>query len=673
MALSADAGGALRLWGLADGAEEAAVWGGTGSGPVTAACSLHEGAFATARGSLVSVWCPRPGTATGLELAAELCVAGGLSSSSPVTGTALASAAKMIAAGCSDGAMLLWRQGSSGSWEQQPALALADGTAVTTLAFASDASLLAGAAGATVGIWCPASGQQLARQALPAAPIALLWTPAQQLLALTPDGILQPLGGLQQIQQKAGPPAAAESAALAIAPTAASGMRVAAATPAARQKKYVRFAEALQASTEGRTVPLPHRLRGDREFPPPPLPSHPLLHTSRGGSRSTSPVRTPMRRASFATRGLQQPDSAPQAPATTLPVRRLSEVKPIYPILDLRAMRGLQAAAPAPAAVAADASGYSMEHPGELQQPALAHGPASSPALACTAQGSVSSLPAQQQASPAAAPVAQPAAPASAEQPATSADEEERPLQLSLPNPVQRQPPSPPSAGQTSSQRCHTCTAAGEAGSSGPASPAKQALQGGVLEAAAASEKLPALLDASVSVDEGSAAPKVSSARPVSPIKVGVVCTRAAQQQGELQPKEVQLHTGERKRQGAACPHPAHYVLQQSAQHMCIIGTCMKNRLRLRALMLPLRLQCWSWTPRCRCLRRGGSALPACLASAHASGELVSVPLWERRHSRHIRLMTRGTPAQNSLLRRQLQQKQQQRSQLQHRSQRQQQ
>ncbi len=558
MALSADAGGALRLWGLADGTEKAVVWGGTGSGPVTAACSLHDGAFATARGSLVSVWCPRPGTATGLEVAAELCVAGGLSSGSPVTGTALASAAKMIAASCSDGAMLLWRQGSSGSWEQQPALALAGGTAVTTLAFASDASLLAGAAGATVGIWCPASGQQLARQALPAAPIALLWTPAQQLLALTPDGILQPLGALQPEQQQVDSAAVAESAALAPAPVAAAGMGVAAAALPARQRKFVRFAEAPQAVSEDTAVMLPHRLRGGREGPPPPLPSHPLLRSGAGGSRSASPVRDPVRRASLATSGRQQPGAAPKAQTTTLRARSLSEVKPLYPILDLRALRGLQAPVPAPAAPAARTSGCSVDHAGKLQQPAMAHGLASSPPVCCAAQGSMPGLPAQQQAPPAAAPVAQPAAPATAELPATSADEEERPRQLSLPIPVQRQPSSPPSADQTSIQRCDPCKAAVEAGSSRPASPANQLLHGEVPEAAAGSGKLPALLNAVVSVAEDSAAPTVSSVRPASPVKVGVVCTRAAQQQGQLQPEELQLHTGEKNDMAAVCAQALH-------------------------------------------------------------------------------------------------------------------
>ncbi|KAL4443218.1 hypothetical protein ABPG75_010973 [Micractinium tetrahymenae] len=51
-ALTADAGGTLRLWGLADGSELATAWGGSGSGPVSAACFLPDGAVATARGVL---------------------------------------------------------------------------------------------------------------------------------------------------------------------------------------------------------------------------------------------------------------------------------------------------------------------------------------------------------------------------------------------------------------------------------------------------------------------------------------------------------------------------------------------------------------------------------------------------------------------------------------------
>lgn len=575
MALSADAGGALRLWGLADGAQLAAVWGGTGSGPVTSACFLCDGTVATARGSLVSVWRLRLGAATGLELAAELCIASSFGSATGRARTvaALASGAKVLAAGCSDGSMLLWQQSSSGDWQQQPVLTSADGSAATALAFSSDASLLAGAAGAAVGIWSAASGQQLARLALPAAPAALMWTQAEQLLALTATGALQPLGSPRMEQQEAGPATAAmATAARASVVTAPAAAPQAGAAQAAKQKKCVRFAEAPQAATEAlHPEPLPPHCMPARAGPPPPLPLHPLLRgRSTGSSRSSSPVLSPVRKPTATIRGSNQPGATPGTAAAAMPVCRPSRVKPLYPILDFRALRGLQAAAPLPAAPGPAPAGLApapaapavspsctVDQARQLQQPALAGDLAG----LCNKEDGTFSLESKEQPPAEAAEALQPPALPSTAQPEVAADDEAVPRQVRLPAPVQRQCSSLQLASGTSRQRDACTVAAREAGGSRPASPAKQALltqlaalRQEASEAAAELGITPVLCtasDISASASDSCAASRPPSCRPPSPLKLGVACTRAAQQEGQLQTQEVQAHTGATKKGGS--------------------------------------------------------------------------------------------------------------------------
>lgn len=637
LALSADSGGGLKLWSLAGGAQLAAVWGGTGSGPVTAACFLPDVAIATARGGLVSVW-----QSPSLELAAELAVTGGSpvcpasadthsdggSSTSASPGriiTALAAVGELLAVGCSDGATLMWRHQGPSEFVQHallPAPASA-AAAVTALAISRDATLLAAAAGTAVSICCTATGQLLAQQALHAAPVSLMWAgDSGQLLALMPEGRLQPLGAPEPhvpppLLQRAGPRAAAaavEEEDLATAGMAAGLLQpahgaavAAAAAVASRQKKSVRFAEAgnplaepaMQQARIG--VPL-----AARHVPPPPLPSHPLL---RGGVvAGHSGIGAPSQQVATAStsRGTggsgrvvhpgRQRGAAGSGPAPR-PAPPAKSVQPLYPILDLRALRGLQAATPAPVATSTAASVQAVcSPPRSPNKPASRLPPAAystaAPALPAAAGGGISVTRSMRHAATSTEPGTGPhmsswqwegqqegeryqlvdaggvdalqlgeAAPA----PATMPFDEtaEPPRRLQLPTPVQRQA-SPAASAQlcpvrTSKQRSGACVVqqpapdsatAAASSASGPVSPSKQAMLAQLAAMRGEADNEAVVADAQDKSHPEADVPICqrtmgSASRPTSPVKLGVACTKEEQLKGEVQPAEVKAVAGE--------------------------------------------------------------------------------------------------------------------------------
>ena len=570
---------------------------------------------------MVCVW--KASAERGLELAAELEAAGaGGGSGARRAVSALAAAGGLLAAGCSDGATLLWqRSSSSGQFAQQALLPASAPAAVQALAFSTDASLLAAAAGRTVSICCTTSAEQLACAQLAAAPAALLWSRDGTLLALMQDGTLQKLG--QPEQQVVAPPAEVD-------PSAAAPLTI-----GSRPRKSVRFAAptdqpalahpttsaAAAVSAVGGLEALAALLHVVPPKPPggpralPQLPSHPLLRSaaeSRARSSSSSDAGALERGSGLQPAAGSAAAFAPVAARATSPRRQ-----PLYPILDLRALRGLQAEAPpqhATPAAAVPRPTSPAKRPTVAFAGSVANCRAVCHAATCTDRA-ISEQPAVPPASePARCAHSLSAPPLLPTEVGTAAGEEdeEQPRAARLPAPAQRQPPSP---GRVSKQACDVCVtlATAAAGGGRPSSPAKtaQLAQLAALRAEAAHDAA------------GGGGPGCSS-RPSSPVKLGVACTRAEQQRGELQPAEVLAlagvrrevtHSRESRRQGAqGSPHkqpivltgssgigaPAKCCLLPGSQMICSGGA---RRLAAAACNAATALRPADTPPRARCWR----------------------------------------------------------------------
>jgi hypothetical protein len=522
--------------------------------------------------------------------------------------TALSAAGAHVAVGCSDGSTLVWRHHGSGKFAQQALVPAALAAAVTVLSISSDATLMAAASGAAVAICCPGTKDVLTQQVLPSPPAALFWAGggSHQLLVLLHDGSMQPLDAPDR-----GQPAAAgvgES-------TAAAGAGSGGDQQLGSGRRSVRFAEAEAGLPAGLPAP-PTGWKPEACASLPPLPAHPLLRGGCGGAMGASrgvlcvpgPTTGSSLHAASICRGtgsaaasssqLQQHptgSSVQQQRPHPTGSSMLQQAEPLYPILDLRALRGLPAAAAAtaggpPQQPAALAGQHRGGHPPAARSQAPSpYKPAISsrgrPAAAaagmaltavsvevsttrsarhvgtCTEPGAPDMSDWQWAADEISRPVVIPApATPGVTAAAAAADEEEAPRQARLPSPVRRQQHSPSLAVRVSKQQCEDCkvlavpeaaAAKGSDGCSGggirsrPASPSKASM----LATPAALSK--AADSAEANADISSAAPggdSSSSSRPASPLKLGVACTAAAQQDlGELQPPEVKPFTGEQE------------------------------------------------------------------------------------------------------------------------------
>ena len=610
LALSGDAQGGLKLWSLADGALLAAATAAAPGAPVAAACFLADGAAATLQqhSSVAQIWSTAGST---LKLLGELDAAGG-SSGSTRTVTALSASGPLLALGCSDGSTLVWRRSGS-EFEQHARIAPPRGSEAPvhclTISSSSDraAALLAVAAGPAVAISSlAATGEPLAERTLAAVPAALYWRGAGELHALLPEGCkLQRLGAPQ--------PAAAAAA----VPRQAAAGAAAAASP---RKKAVRFADSQAGDAAGggwpqaADAPMPATPSWQPGMParsaPPPLPTHPLLRTSRDGS-AFGPPAVACSSAHTSSYARDSSGSCRSTPAAAATPGRLAP----YPVLDLRALQGLcpASATSAAACVAASLGGdwqpqaavAQRRAPPGRQLPArqcAAAAPAVAPAAGisttrsqrhagtCTepVEPAVGSLehPAQE---------GSPSKAAAAAQPASEDADGEAPQPRSLPLPLQRQRSQSPAAAndvpRVSKQRCDACkqlaAAPGEGASaagSRPGSPAKAALLAQVAELGR---------EAAAAEGRGDASPQCRI--PTSPLKLGVVCTRQDQQDGQLLLAEARPCTGGRQAAVGVRLHACWRVWPQAQERIPLFtAACFSTTAPA--------LQWWSTTLRWRTL-----------------------------------------------------------------------
>lgn len=363
VALSGDVGGGIALWSLTDGRQLSAA-GRAACARVSRVCWVEwEGcagpvaATAAEGSSAVQLWSGADG---------QLKLVGELDGGSCRAATCLRSAGSLLAVGCADGSTLLWHARAADFQQLAMMGTTSQGAAVVALDFSRDGSLLAIAtaravdASPAVQVFASATGLAVCQHSLKRQPALLLWDAGGELRALLEDGTMAPLGAphceaglplqLRQLQR---------------------GSRLQAAPgPRGKQGKTVRFDA---ASTEGDTVnawreharwPLGERSQptlhgqqtrsaGSTAAQPsrrklPPLPSHPrlgglssavLLDDFRGDSRrccrNNPPAPTPPGAAPRAS------SAAHMKPVACSAGPNASQLQPLYPILDLRAMEGI--------------------------------------------------------------------------------------------------------------------------------------------------------------------------------------------------------------------------------------------------------------------------------------------------------------------------------------------